>query len=82
MDAPYHIKIYSTPTCPYCHMLKEYLDEKGFAYEDMNVAGDLQARKEMIEKSGQMGVPVSEINGEIVIGFNREKVNELLGIKD
>lgn len=82
MDTAHRIKIYSTPTCPYCHMLKEYLDEKGFAYEDMNVAGDLQARKEMIEKSGQMGVPVSEINGEIVVGFNREKVNELLGIKE
>ena len=82
MDATHHIKIYSTPTCPYCHMLKEYLDEKGFAYEDVNVAQDLAARKDMIEKSGQMGVPVSDIDGEIVVGFAKDRVNELLGIKD
>lgn len=80
MDQTHNIKIYSTPSCPYCHMLKEYLDEKGFAYEDVNVAEDLPAREEMIEKSGQMGVPVSNIDGNIVIGFDREKVNELLGI--
>jgi len=76
------IKIYSTPTCPYCHMMKEYLDEKGFEYEDINVAEDVSAREEMVEKSGQMGVPVSDIDGTIVVGFNREKVNELLGIKE
>jgi glutaredoxin-like YruB-family protein len=78
----HHIKIYSTPTCPYCHMLKEYLAEKGFAYEDVNVAQDVLARKEMIEKSGQMGVPVSDIDGKIVVGFAKDRVNELLGIKD
>ena len=76
------IKIYSTPTCPYCHMMKEYLDEKGFEYEDINVAEDVNAREEMVEKSGQMGVPVSDIDGEIIVGFNREKINELLGIKE
>ena len=76
------IKIYSTPSCPYCHMLKEYLDEKGFLYQDANVAEDLAAREEMVEKSGQMGVPVSDIDGSIVVGFDKEKVNELIGIKD
>lgn len=83
MDAQTHsIKIYSTPSCPYCHMLKEYLEEKGFKYEDVNVAEDLQAREEMVEKSGQMGVPVSNIDGNIVVGFDKEKVDELLGIND
>lgn len=76
----HNIKIYSTPTCPYCHMLKEYLDEKGFAYEDINVAQDLKAREEMVEKSGQMGVPVADFDGEIVVGFNKERVDEVLGI--
>ena len=76
------IKIYSTPSCPYCHMLKEYLDEKGFEYQDVNVAEDLAAREEMVEKSGQMGVPVSDIDGNIVVGFDREKVNELLAISE
>jgi len=78
----HNIKIYSTPTCPYCHMLKQYLDEKGFKYEDINVASDVQAREAMVEKSGQLGVPVSDIDGEVVVGFNKEKVNELLGIKE
>lgn len=78
----HNIKIYSTPSCPYCHMLKEYLDEKGFQYQDLNVAEDLQAREEMIEKSGQMGVPVSDIDGNIVVGFDKEKVNELLEIRN
>ncbi len=82
-EAPIHnIKIFSTPSCPYCHMLKEYLDEKGFEYQDVNVADDLVAREEMMEKSGQIGVPVSDIDGNIVVGFDREKVNELLEIKD
>lgn len=76
------IKIYSTSTCPYCHMLKDYLGEKGFEYEDINVAEDSKAREDMIEKSGQMGVPVADIDGEIVVGFNKEKVNQLLGIQE
>jgi len=63
-------------------MLKEYLDEKGFEYQDVNVAEDLVSREEMVEKSGQMGVPVSDIDGSIVVGFDREKVNELLGITE
>ena len=77
-----NIKIYSTPTCPYCHMLKEYLEEKGFEYTDVNVAEDLKAREEMVEKSGQMGVPVADFDGEIVVGFNRERVDQILGIKE
>lgn len=76
------IRIFSTPSCPYCVTLKEYLKEKGFKYEDINVAENKEAAKEMIEKSGQMGVPVSEINGEIIIGFDKVKINQILGIKE
>lgn len=76
------IRIFSTPSCPYCVTLKEYLKEKGFEYEDINVAEDKEATKEMIEKSGQMGVPVSEIKGEIIIGFDKVKINKILEIKE
>lgn len=76
------VKVYSTPTCPYCFALKDYLKEKGIEFEDVDVATDEQARKEMIEKSGQMGVPVIDINGEIVVGFDRERIRQLLKITD
>ena len=75
------IKIYSTPTCPWCKMAKAYFKEKGVEYEDFNVASDTKAQKEMIDKSGQMGVPVIDIDGKIVVGFDKEKINELLGLK-
>ncbi|MBI2449941.1 MAG: glutathione S-transferase N-terminal domain-containing protein [Candidatus Nealsonbacteria bacterium] len=74
------IKIYSTPTCPYCVTLKEFLKERDIAFEDANVAQDAQAREEMIHKSGQMGVPVIDIDGEIIIGFDREKISKILKI--
>jgi len=76
------IRIFSTPSCPYCVNLKQYLTEKGFKYEDIDVAENKEAAQEMIDKSKQMGVPVSEINGEIVIGFDKDKINRLLDIKD
>lgn len=72
------VKVYSTPTCPYCVTLKEFLKEKGVQFEDLDVATDETARNEMVEKSGQMGVPVSDIDGQIVIGFDREKICQLL----
>ena len=74
------IKIYSTPTCPYCVTLKEFLKEKGIDFEDVNVAEDVKAREEMIHKSGQMGVPVADIDGEIVVGFDKEKISRLLNL--
>ena len=74
------VKIYSTPTCPYCVTLKEFLKEKNIEFEDVNVAQDAQAREEMIQKSNQMGVPVVDIDGEIVIGFDRQKISKLLNI--
>ena len=72
------IKIYSTPTCPWCKKAKAYLGEKGIAFESIDVSSNETAQKEMIEKSGQMGVPVIDIDGKIVIGFDLEKINELL----
>lgn len=74
------IKIYSTPTCPYCVTLKEFLKEKHIEFEDLNVAEDAQVREEMISKSSQMGVPVLDIDGEIIIGFDKEKISKLLKI--
>ena len=75
------IKIYTTPTCAYCKMAKEYFKSKGFEYEEYNVATDIAKQKEMIDKTGQFGVPVIDIDGKIVIGFDRPKINELLNIK-
>jgi glutaredoxin-like YruB-family protein len=76
------IKVYSTPTCPYCVTLKNFLKEKGFEFEDIDVAANPEMAKEMVEKSGQMGVPVSDINGEIVIGFDKEKIMKILNITE
>ena len=76
------IKVYSTPTCPYCVTLKNFLKEKGFEFEDIDVSQSQELLNEMVEKSGQMGVPVIDINGEIIIGFDREKIVKLLDIKE
>ncbi len=72
------VVIYSTPTCPYCKKAKEYFSQKGISYVDYDVAKDRDKAKEMIQKSGQMGVPVIMIDDEIVVGFNQSKVDELL----
>lgn len=77
-----HIRIFSTSGCPYCTTLKIFLDERGFSYEDIDVSRDEQAREEMIQKSGQLGVPVVEIDGQIIIGFDRQRISQILGIKD
>ena len=70
--------IYSTPTCPYCKRAKDYLSRKGIAYTDVNVAQDREKAKEMIQKSGQMGVPVITIDNEVVVGFNQTLLDKLL----
>lgn len=75
------VRVFSTPSCPYCVTLKEFLKENGIKFEDINVAEDAQAREEMVKKSDQMGVPVIEIDNEIVIGFDKEKISKLLNIK-
>lgn len=73
--------VYSTPSCPFCWQVKEFLKQSNIEFEDIDVSADPQKAKEMIEKSGQMGVPVIDINGEIIVGFQRDKIAELLGIK-
>jgi glutaredoxin-like YruB-family protein len=75
------VKIYTTPTCHYCVQAKSFLSERGIVYEEKNVAEDLDARQEMIDLSGQMGVPVIKVDNEIIVGFNREKLEQLLKIK-
>jgi len=75
-----NVVIYSTPSCPYCAMVKEYLSEKKVAFTDYNVGLDQAKAQEMVKKSGQMGVPVVDINGSIVIGFNKPEINRLLGL--
>jgi len=75
------VKIYTTPYCHYCKMAKEYFKSKGVEYEEYDVMTDLQKREEMMKKSGQLGVPVLDIDGKIVIGFDRPKIDEYLGLK-
>ena len=72
------IEVYSTPSCPYCVMAKEYFKEKGVEFTDYNVAEDQDKAKEMMEKSGQMGVPVIDIDGEIIIGFDKARIEALI----
>jgi len=70
--------VYSTSTCPYCIYAKKYFKEKGVSFEDKNVGIDRAAGQEMVQKSGQMGVPVIDIDGEIIVGFQPEVFEELL----
>ena len=63
--------IYSTPTCPWCHLAKEFFKKNAVAFEDKNVSSNHEAVEEMIKKSGQMGVPVIDIDGKIVVGFDQ-----------
>jgi glutaredoxin-like YruB-family protein len=72
------IKVYSTKTCPYCIMAKNWLRDRKIEFEDFDVGADRKKAEEMIEKSGQMGVPVMEIGGEIIIGFDQGRIEEAL----
>ena len=73
--------VYSTPACPYCALAKEFLEKNNIPFEDVNVASNPQAKDEMIKKSGQLGVPVIDVDGKIVVGFKEEKLKELLGLQ-
>ncbi len=75
------VKIYTTPSCVFCKMTKEFFAAHNIAYEEFNVAADAQAREEMISKSGQFGVPVTDVSGQLVIGFDQARLTELLGVK-
>lgn len=72
------VKVYSTPSCPWCKRAKKFLEDNSIPFKDIDVAADKAAREEMIRKSGQLGVPVIEIDGEIVIGYNEPKMKEKL----
>lgn len=76
-----NITIYSTPTCVYCKMAKDFFAKNNVQYDEKNVAEDEEARDEMVEKSHQMGVPVIDIDGEIFVGFNRAELEKALNIK-
>jgi glutaredoxin 3 len=72
------VTIYSTPTCTYCHAAKEFFTANGIQYTEFDVAADLEARGEMVTKSGQMGVPVIDIEGTIVVGFDEARIKTAL----
>jgi len=76
------IKIYTSPGCIYCRTLKEYLKKHNIAFEEVDVVSDERALREMVQKTGQMGVPVVEINGEIIVGFDKEKIDKILKIEE
>lgn len=74
------VKIFTTPTCSYCKMAKEFFKEHGITYQEVDVTKDQVALKDMANRSGQMGVPVIDIDGQIVVGFDQERLTELLGV--
>lgn len=76
------VVIYSASWCPWCRREKEWLKTKGIAFTDVNVDEDRSAAEEMIKKSGQTGIPVTEIDGEIIIGFDRPRLAKALGVKE
>ena len=72
------VKVYSTSTCPYCTMVKDFLKEQNIEFESIDVGTDQEAAKEMVKKSGQMGVPVVEIDGEVIVGFDKVAIMNAL----
>ena len=74
------VKVYSTPTCPWCKRTKQFLDDNKISYQNLDVASDKAARDEMITKSGQMGVPVIDIGGEITVGFDEKWLRQKLNL--
>ncbi len=76
-----NVTVYSTRTCPYCVMAKRYLSEKGVKYNDVDVGADQKAAFEMMQKSGQMGVPVLDINGYVIVGFDKLAIERALSGK-
>ncbi|OHA26412.1 MAG: hypothetical protein A3D52_03315 [Candidatus Taylorbacteria bacterium RIFCSPHIGHO2_02_FULL_44_36] len=76
-----NVKIYSTASCMYCKLAKEFFNEHDIKYEEFDVGNDLEKRREMVEKSDQMGVPVIQVGDEIIVGFNKPLLSQLLKIK-
>jgi len=75
------VTVYSTQTCPWCHRVKDFLKEHNIEFDDFDVGADQEKVKEMVDKSGQMGVPVIDIDGTIIVGFDQAKIKELLKIE-
>lgn len=76
-----NVTIYTTPTCHFCHQAKEFFKEHNVAYTEKDVASDLDARKEMVDKTGQLGVPVIEVDDKIMVGYDQDTLAEALGVK-
>jgi len=76
--AEHKVKVYSTKTCPWCHKVKDMLKEMKVKFEDIDVGADQKAANDMVEKSGQMGVPVTDIDGTIIIGFDKDAIEKAL----
>ncbi len=74
------VMVYSTQTCPWCTRVKDYLNSKNVAFEHIDVSSDREKAEEMVRKSGQQGVPVLDIDGEIIVGFDQAKIDKLLGL--
>jgi len=74
------VMVYSTPTCPFCTMAKRFLKENNIDFEDIDVSADQTKAREMVQKSGQMAVPVLDVNGEVIVGFDRERIKKALGL--
>ena len=74
------VTVYSTPTCPFCMMAKKFLNENNIGFEDIDVSSDQTKAREMVQKSGQMAVPVLDIDGEIIVGFDKERIRKALGL--
>jgi glutaredoxin-like YruB-family protein len=74
------VKVFSTPTCPYCYMAKSYLKEKNIPFEDIDVSQDQAQARAMVERSGQMGVPQLWIDDQLVVGFDKPAIDMLLGL--
>ncbi len=75
------VKVYSTPTCPYCKLAKDFLKEQKIPFEDINVAENSAAANDMVKLSGQMGVPVVDVGGQVIVGWNRQALEDALHLK-
>lgn len=82
MNEKNDVIVYSTPSCPYCVMAKNFLKENNILFKDVDVSKDKARAMEMVEKSGQMGVPVLDVKGNIIVGFQPQIISNLLNIKN
>jgi len=76
------VKVFSTPSCPYCELLKQFLKDKEIEFEAIDISQDQEGQNYIMEKTGKMAVPITEIDDEIIVGFDREKIVKLLNLKD